>query len=141
MNRRQVAVALAAALMFSRLAVPPALGQTHQHGEDDIPDWYDQVYCCNKKDCAPVKEPDRLQFVWFRPDAMVWGPYEEGISEPAFLYLSKDYPGGILFRKESFRASLDGRYHRCIFIPSYDEQEGDPVPEPQPRCLYISGGA
>lgn len=129
MNRRQFATALAAALLTSRHTVPDALAQPeHQHGEDDIPDWYESRYCCNNKDCAPVKAPDRLLFVWA----------DEERTSPAFLYINKDYPGGILFKKESFRASLDTRFHRCIYIPPGDDDVGAGVPEP--RCLYIPGG-
>lgn len=131
--------ALLAAGVYAVLAARAA-AQEHEHGVDGLPDWYDKKFCCNYKDCAPIEDPDKdLQFVWFDP---VTNTIEHDLTagldlEPAFLY--KAWPGGLLFRATSFRQSLDERFHRCIFIPSYDEQEGDPVPEPQPRCLYIPG--
>lgn len=77
------------------LATMPVLAEEHNHGKDNIPDWYDSL-CCHGLDCRPVEDED----------------IEFGTNSIGDFARYK--PTGNVFYRGQFHRSQDERYHVCI---------------------------
>jgi hypothetical protein len=73
-----------------------AQDDSHIHGENNLPDWYDPS-CCNQRDCKPVKD-EEIEF-----DTIGGAP------------VARHVPTGSIFTQDRWKISQDERYHVCIW--------------------------
>lgn len=107
-------------ILAAILALYPTLTltQPHEHGANDLPDWYDPQ-CCNLQDCRPVPDSE-LSF---------------GMLDGAPVVYHQ--PSGAIFQKEKWKVSQDERYHVCVRIvnPGTENQYLGVY------CVYLRAGA
>lgn len=88
------------------------VNQTHEHGVEGLPDWYDPS-CCNQQDCRP--EPnENFDYVLALDEA-------DGLVKPGVLYKPDNHVFfatmvnnlGQTVSTNKVKASQDERYHVC----------------------------
>lgn len=95
------------------------VNQTHEHGVNTLPDWYDPR-CCNQQDCRP--EPiENFDYV-----------LDPATGKPGVLYK----PTGHVFTDTGVLPSQDERYHVCTRVVSAGT-ENEYIAH---YCVYIPGG-
>lgn len=93
--------------------------QEHQHGFDDLPDWYDPQ-CCNQQDCRPV--PDSEIEFGFGADG-----------QPVVFHR----PTGAQFTRDRWKVSQDERFHVCVRVVN-PGTENEYFAQ---YCVYLRAGA
>lgn len=88
-----------------------SIADGHEHGKDDILDWYDPA-CCSINDCKPVPD-DTIEF------------FSDALGNPIVRYK----PTGNIFERGLWKTSQDERFHVCIANSG------------RSLCVYVRTGA